>query len=357
MKQITNLEYGSLIWFIIRASYVGLTINNLIIMSRQDAWICGVLGMVLGLIPLAIFIYIRKTNINVLDLNKKIFGKAGTLFNFIIAIGAFCLILILFLSLTNFVNSQFLFKTNYFYICLCFIIPIFYALYKGINAITKTSLLLFYLVMISVLLITFGLFKNVSLDNVKPFFENNFSSLMQGSLFLVAYNILPLFFLLVIPKDKITNYKARNSIVFYLLGMFSLINALFLVIGIFGSDLALLYDYPEFHILKKVKIGDFADRLEDILSLEWIIALFMLIVIGLYFISQTFKKTFNLKEKTVQKFNAFVCLFVFGISQLSLKLNKALTIVLEDNLIYILYLCFLFIPFITFLGCLKKLKS
>lgn len=359
MKKITNLEYNTLIWFIIRAGLVGLSIKNIISISKQDSWISALIALILGIFPLLIFLYLKNYDekLNILNLNNKVFGNKGTILNMILAVGTFLLVLIAFLNLTYFVNSQFLFKTKYIYISICFIIPIIYALIKGINAITKTSLILLYFVIIIIIIIIFSLYPNINIDNIKPILETSKQNIFSSALLLIAYNVLPLVLLLIIPKEKIKNYNIKTSLISYLLAMGSIANAAFFTISIFGKNLALIYDYPEFHILKKVKVGDFADRLENVLVLEWIIALFILIVIGLYFITETLKKEFKLKEKTSKFVSTIACLLILLISQFSLTLNESIPTLLENALVPILYICFLIIPLITMIAIkLKKLK-
>ena len=58
MKKITNFELGSITYFLIRAYFIGLTFNVLLTTAKQDNWICIILGIILGFIPLLIFFYI-----------------------------------------------------------------------------------------------------------------------------------------------------------------------------------------------------------------------------------------------------------------------------------------------------------
>ena len=44
----------------------------------------------------------------------------------------------------------------------------------------------------------------------------------------------------------------------------------FLVMSVFGVELATLYQYPEFQILRRVSLGGFIERVESTLSIQWI---------------------------------------------------------------------------------------
>ena len=62
-KKLRMIEICCLYYFIIRASFLGVTSSNIIHLARQDSWISIIVGTILGLIPLSIFLYVK----NVLD--------------------------------------------------------------------------------------------------------------------------------------------------------------------------------------------------------------------------------------------------------------------------------------------------
>ncbi len=356
MKKISGMEYNSLVWFLIRAGYIGVTISNLIMISGRDSWISGIVALILGFIPLAIFAYIQNYDDkkNICELNEYLFGKFGKVINIILALGVFIVVVLAFVDIVHFINTQFLYRTHPFIISVVFIVPIIYGVLKGINAISRTSLLLFYIVVAAVIFIVFSVFGGVDIQNLQPFLNTKSSSILHGSLIIIAYNILPLFFLLIIPKMQLTNYSHKKSIIFYIIAVLSLANAAFLTIGTFGLELSLLYEYPEFHLLKKVEIGNFVDRLESILSTEWIIALFILIMVGMYYVTKTFAHTFKFKEKTNKVFIIFACLLVLFISPFVLVTNGSSNEWYKHYMLYIMFAVFFIIPLIIMIRCLLK---
>lgn len=356
MKKISSMEYNCLVWFLIRAGYIGVSISSLIAISGRDSWFSGLIALVLGLIPFAMFCYLQNydSNKNICDLNVYLFGKFGKFINIVLALGVLFVAQIAFLDMTHFINSQFLYKTPIWVISIVFIIPVAYSLFKGINAVSRTSLLLFYVVIAVIIFIILGIFSGVELENLKPVFTTDGASIIHGSLILVAYNVLPLFFLLIIPKNKLTGYSSKKSLIFYFLAMISIVNAAFMTIGIFGLELSLLYEYPEFHLLKKVQIGNFIDRVESILSMEWILALFVLIMVAIYFVSRTFEQTFKVKEKTNNIFKIIICLFLLIVNQFIFTTNGSANDFFKDDMLVIMFTIFFFIPLCIIIAC--KLK-
>lgn len=356
MKKISSMEYNSLVWFIIRAGYLGISLSNLIMISQRDSWLSGIIAMILGFIPLGIFVYLRNysDNMNICDLNEHIFGKFGKFLNLFLLIGVFMFIQIAFLDMVRFINSQFLYSTSSILISIVFIVPLLYGLLKGLNAISRTSLIMFYLIILTIIFIILGVINGVDIDNLRPAFLTSPGNIIHGSLILIAYNILPLFFLLIIPKAKIENYKPKRTLIFYVLAIVSLINAVFLTIGSFGIELSLLFEYPEFHLLKKLSVGEFIDRLESLLSMEWIIALFILVMVGLYFITTTIKQTFKLNEKTNKVGIFLTCLLLLIINPLIFNTNNSLDEFLRGPMLIIMFFFFFILPICMLIGC--KLK-
>ena len=356
MGKISSFEYNTLIWFVMRAGYIGLSLSNVLNITKQDSYLGGFIALILGLIPLGIFIYLRNYDKekNIGQLNIYLFNKFGKVINLLLIIGALIFVQIAFIDLVYFINSQFLFKTKYIFIAIAFIIPVIYAIYKGINAISKTSLLMFYFVIFIILCIILGVFRGIDLNNLKPFLESTPNDLIHVSLIIIAYNILPIFFLTAIPQKDITNYSPKKTLLFYILALLTLINASFLTISIFGVNLSLLYEYPEFHVLKKVEMGDFVDRVESIFSLEWIIALVLLVIIIMYFIKEIIEATFKTKEKTNRIIIFIFCLLIVIAGPHIFTTNATAHVFLKDPMLYIMFTFFLLIPLIIMIKAILK---
>ena len=65
----------------------------------------------------------------------------------------------------------------------------------------------------------------------------------------ITYNVLPLYLLLIIPKNDIDNkYFFKHITISYIIGSISLFLVLITTIGVFGINLCNLYEYPEFKI-------------------------------------------------------------------------------------------------------------
>lgn len=291
MKKISNLELGSIVYFLIRAYFIGLTFNVLLTSAKQDNWMCIILGVILGFLPLFIFFYIfnYEPDLNLNEKNVKLFGKViGNIINILLALFTFFLIITIFSNLITFIHSDYLSRTPTLLIGITFLIAVFYSVSKGINSVSRSCLVLFYISLILVLISNLGLLFQIDINNFKPILFSK-SSLVSGTYSYIAYNVLPLYLINIIPKNKIVNNKktVKTIILFYLIASLTLFLVVFNIIGIFGVKLSQLYQYPEFQILKHVSLVGLSARLDSILFTQWIFDLLIFVIVGLYYIVST----------------------------------------------------------------------
>ncbi len=355
MKKISSLEYNTLIWFLTRATFIEITAELLLNKAHQDSWISILLGIIIGIIPFTLYTYLKNKypNKNILTVNKEM-GKLGTFLNIILIAGTFIFALCSLWIVTNFIDSQYLYKTPKFMIIIIIILPVIYAITKDFHIFSKVSLIMFFVSLFFIIIILTGLVGNVNIDNLKPILNNSPNNILYGTFCFIGFNILPLFLLNLIPKEKINNYKIKNSFIFYLISALSLLNVMFLTISIFGIHLSELYNYPSFHLLKRVSVLDIIDRVESILSLEWFLALFVQIMITLYFIKEAIKITFKPKEKTNNIIITIVCLILATLSYIIFQTKGTEIAYFKNILIYLLYFVYFIIPLIIFIKSLKK---
>ena len=134
-----------------------------------------------------------------------------------------------------------------------------------------------------------SLIQSIDLTNFLPILKENTQNIIPTSIKIASINYLPLLTLLTIPKNKITVPKQYNKtlIISYLIGAIISLGLVITTFGVLGIDLVNTFEYSEYIVLRKVKLLGFLERIENIISLQWIIGTFIYLSIIMYTISKS----------------------------------------------------------------------
>lgn len=297
-NKINILEYGIMIYFMINSTI--LLCMNYYINIGVDGYLVPIIGTIIGFIPLLFFIKILNynKNLNIYKKIDKIFNKIGIFINILLSIIVYLLIIIIFKNLIRYIEIGYLYNTNTFLIAIVISTSILYTCTKSLNVLFRLTNILFYIVIILFIISIIGLLNKPDLNNLLPFLEYGINKPLTTSLMHVLYTVLPLFILLIIPKDNIyQNNKINKYIfIFYLLANLSIIIITIFTISILGIDLSKLYAFPEFLILSNISTTGFFQRFESILGIQWIFTIFIMLCICFMYIKNCYKHLFNKKD-------------------------------------------------------------
>ena len=301
MKKISYLSLITFVMVITGVMYFDTSINILKEDVEINSWLCVILSYIIGIIPLLFTIFIAnyEPELNIFQKIKKIYGKyIGFIINMIIGIILFIIGINLLFNICDFVISQFLYHTP---IIVSMILIISLAVYnniKGINVISKVAFILIILEIILFITSFLSLMPEIDIDNFYPILRDNTDNIILVTFKIFSINTLPLLIILVIPKEQITNYYNKSLIIAYI---FSFIFSLLTIIetyGILGKYLVKIFEYPEYMLLKKISLFGFIQRIENIISAEWIIGSYIYISLIIYSIS----KSIFINKKEISKY-------------------------------------------------------
>lgn len=297
---LTKGQFSILGIFLSTSLFLGATVYGVPHLSYQDSWISMIIAYLIGFIPL--FIYYKILNydpkLNIIELLNNKFKLIGKIISIIITIFIIFHASLMLWNTANFINSQYLYQTPLIVISILFLIAIIYIVETGITGIGRTGTIILIISTFLSIITTILLTPQVELSNLKPVFENGFTNIFKAGILSAVYNILPIFALLIIPKNNITNNKkmVKNFLIGYSLAFLFMFIVIFYLITVLGIELTNLYQYPEYHILRLVNISNFFQRMESIISLLWIINSIMGITICLYFIKKSTLQNFKIKK-------------------------------------------------------------
>lgn len=326
-QKIRMMEYNAIQYFLIRSYFVGIAVHNILNIARQDSWMCYLIAIVVGFLPFLLYLYLmnKYPDLNLFDISIQIFGKKwGKIVNVVLFLFVCSYCVLNLWNFTNFVGSQYLYRTPTYFISFVFLIVVFYALNKGIKTFAHACLILFYL---SVFLYTFsatGLLGQIHFDNVLPMFEHGASPIFNGVYQIVSYHVLPLFLLTIIPKNNVISKKSfnRRIILFYFITLLMLFIVIFTIQTVFGIHIALLYQYPAFQILKRITVVGFIERMESIFAFQWVLDMLMTLIFTFYVAIQYIYRVFKVQNGKME--NGIVigfCAVCLIISELILPSN------------------------------------
>lgn len=274
MKEST--AYTSIVYFITRACFIGMSFHVLISYSKQDAWISILISYILGILFVGLINYILsyQGEQDFRQTCKKLFPKSYQFIIIILTLFIFSIVVINFWNLGNLITSQFLSKTPSLAIGITFLVPIIYILTKKKIVIARVSMILFYFSILLFICSVFGLISRFEFSNFQPIFQN---SILPSSFYYFGFNIGPLLLITLFPHK---NYK-KSIWKGYILSAITLIIVTLMVIGVLGHYLSILYQYPEFHILKNTYQGILNYQMENFLTIQWVFDIFIFCAVGL----------------------------------------------------------------------------
>ena len=359
ISKIKNLEINLLIWFIMGSGMLGIFFNTAIASANVDAWMSPLIGMVIGIIPVIVTLKLinHDENLNINLLLEKKWGNFGKIISLTIALFVSTFVMLNFYNLTNFISSDYLYSTPRLFISVLFIIPIIYVLSFDVIIISRTTMIFG---IISIILFSFavaGVSTQIVPNNIYPILKDGIVPPIIAGLYYVCYMVLPLFLLTIIPKKLIRNKKKFNKrfIITYVISCITLCLMTYLVISSYGIELSLLYQYPEYNILKRISILSLFDRIESIISLVLVLFIYTTCVMGSYYIKQTCFDIFKLENNKKNSIITMILIVIILLFGATIFPNNTIGNVIIINIYHILLAIFFFvIPLILTLFIKKK---
>ena len=356
VEKITWFGYQSLIFTLVKSIVITIGSYIMYTYSKVDTHISLVIGLIFAFIPLLIFLKIsnNRYNLNIIDLNCKLFGKAfGTLLNVIINVSFLFLGALLLYSISQYIDIQYIPNTSSLYVRIMLMLPVVYGATKSIATICRINEVVLFINLTSVIIAFSGLIAEFDFNRIFPIFENSISSIIYSSLVFALTITVPLFLMTIIPQDKVFKKKYDNKKVI-LMFLISALIVIFIILAtmlVFGIDIISIYRYPIFMALRKFSLFTIIERVEKLMTLQFIIDVIMYLILTIYFLNNTIEKIFKVKGK--EGFLSCIIgivIIVIGVVFFkdAIKINQFLL----NKLIYFLSIA-IFLPMcITYIGTL-----
>lgn len=320
-KKISSIQVGAIFILITIAAFSGIGIFSIVKASGIDAYLSVLIAGVIGIIYLLVYFYIVGYEPDLMLSEKicKLFGnKVGNGLNIVIAILVLILGINIMFNLANFIVSQFLPETPNYVVGILFAIVVIYVNIKGIETLARTSFILAILSMILFGVTAFGLSATFETSNLLPFLENGIGRPFHGAFYILSLNLGSIFNLLIIPKSQLVDSKKLKRVmtISYIISILALFTIVILTLGNLGIYLASIYQYPEYIVLKRIKIFNFIDRIENILTIQFIFSMFASMCFGVYCVTNLLKP-----RNKIRILPAFITVLILLVSTFAFKNN------------------------------------
>lgn len=337
MKKQNAIE----LFFLTRSLFFGLGISLICKFTDKDTYIGAVIGTFLGLLIILGYRYIilHKSN-SLLELLKK--NKVvGIITRILILLASIIILTYTLLSYKTFVSSFLLAMTPVYMILIPWILLLIYCAWNGLFMIHKVASCLFPFSIILSLLSIISVFGNFDFYNFLPILTTNPSNMFMSIISFAGISSLPGILTLHL-ENGVKNYGK-----IYLLSALTIVIAILCINGVFGEVLVNVFRFPEYMVLKQVKLFDFIEKIENILSIAWAFDLFITSAFCVY----------SIKALAPKKYNNIYTLAIVGMIAIIVDRIFDFNYVYELFAYYALPYISLALPIITILLLLFLLKK
>lgn len=343
----SKLENFSVHYFLTRSLFLGIGFSLIIGLAKQDSIFAFFVGTLIGLLFIFLINKIQKykgeKTLN--DVLKEMKGL-GIFLRIVLFLYAFALLCEGLTFIQLFAASFFLIKTPIWFISLPLVLLLIRISKNGPTTTFRVATCLFPISVLLTLLSLGALCGYASLENISPLFVTSTFDFIKSVFYYTTLSVSPSILMLITNKS--------NSTTSYLFGSFTLVAKMFLIIAIVGPILASIYRFPEYIILKEIKILNFIEKIENIVALSWIFDVFVYLSMSSLMLKEL------LPKKGKHLLHAFLVIISFFISFLFIGkyyTNELLIYYIFPILMAIIFLLVIPILFIYLFRNYKKNSS
>ena len=309
-----NKENFALTYFISQMLFSGTIFSTMFNKSGADSLIACFLGIIIGLL---IIYLIHKMNF---DSNS---------FR-LIQIALYLYFIIIFLStVETFVNSFLLYNTPVIFILIPVVIFGTYGAFKSTTTLRKAATIFIFMSISFYLLTILSLTSYLNLNNILPLLTHKPIKIISSAF---TFGILSAFPNILLKEE---NIPLKKHLLFYTIASLFNTYICFYTLAVLTPNVAKIYSFPEYMVLKRIKILGFIDNIENLSSIAWYFDYY-------YFISFAFKRLYNIIKNKIIYFVVIILTALFTINiivnnyHITLLFYKSSTLVMS---IFLLLMC------------------
>ena len=274
-------EKPFIIYFLTQSLFLGFGISILFSISSKDCYIGALLGLLIGFV--IIYLYSKFLELKKKRTLKEILkqNKILGIFVYLLLIIASYILLIYSLVIYKvFVASFMLIKTPEILLLIPIVIFGTYGAFKGLTVINRVAE--------SLIPIALGLAAFAFLGIVGLFDSSNFLPILTTTPSNFFKTAITFAGISTFPNILTIHYqeKPKYMLTTYSLTCLLIIATIIYINGILGEEIVHIYRFPEYMVLKQLKLFQFIEKVENILSIAWIFNIFILLMTSIHSIKE-----------------------------------------------------------------------
>ncbi|WP_347548573.1 endospore germination permease [Pseudalkalibacillus hwajinpoensis] len=315
--KISALQFTNIVILFTIGSSILIIPSGVAEEARQDGWLAGIVGLAGGILVILLFNALQKQhpNLTLSESCEVILGKwVGKGVSFIFISFFFMLASTVMWDLVNFLTTHILIHTPIEVISILFISLIIYATRLGLETIVRCGeIFLPWVIGLFLVLILFAL-PEAKFSNVLPFLEEGLKPVFRGAILSMSIPYLQLIvFLMLYPAVQSVPKSGKSLLIGTLLGGIVLISITTSCLLVLGIDSTIIQSHPSYILGKKIRLGNFIQRIEVIVAIIWMLTIFFKLVILFYSSTLGFAQLLGVKDYRTLTFPLGIILTVLSL--------------------------------------------
>jgi spore germination protein KB len=285
--------------------------------AREDAWISGLIGLLMGLIFICFFAAFGKLypGMNIFEYNRKLLGKwVGGSATLLLLFFFFLMVSTHVREIGDFMTTQIMPETPIQSVMILFLFTLAIGARLGIETIARAGEIFIPHFFLLFLILAVCLVPQADHRNVLPMLYNGVEPVLRGALtatsFPYAENAI---MLVILPFVKRSKPVLGNMLIGVFIGGIMLEVIIVLTIVVLGAPITANQMYPSYALAKKINIGNFLERIEAMLAIMWIMSTFFKSVLYFFALMLGLSHLTKLKEPKALAFPLALILLVSSI--------------------------------------------
>ena len=302
-EKVNSIGICSLVVALTGAPFWGILSSYILYQSKTFTFLSMIIGFIISLFISKIFLifYNIEPSLSITEKFKKIFKKYSIIINILFILLSLSLYILLTYRLTSFLSTQYIIDTPKIVFHIMILFLTYYISSKGSEVLTRLSIISLFIAIAVFTLDATSLLQFVKLDNYLPLYSPDYINIIKSSLIFSVFFSVPTLYINIVKKSQIVDYRSfkKKYYFMYILSFVTLLLSNTITLGVYGSSLVTVFDYPLYTVLNKIVLFSFLDSIENISVILWILYIINASSTILLTTINTVKETFNTNNKIV----------------------------------------------------------